>query len=260
MYKNRSFEIDFDVLAEMLKDAVDKVKSQENPDTLNQIKKTYKKTVPFTLRMYVAAYLAKEAQKRYRSSGKFPKKDFKQRDFRENMQKVSSERRDTSDNNFSSLEGRTPRPHTEIDPALAATIFISIGRNRRVFARDLVGLLISVAGIERDRIGGIRVLANYSFVQLFAEDADKAINAINGYEYRGRKLAASFSRQKEAGFGSGADDAEQDSIDSNPDAENGSDYSGAEDNTPNGGQVFSATAAAQSDNSAGDSKDSGYLV
>ena len=45
MYKNRSFEIDFDVLAEMLKDAVDKVKSQENPDTLNQIKKTYKKNV-----------------------------------------------------------------------------------------------------------------------------------------------------------------------------------------------------------------------
>ena len=41
MYKNRSFEIDFDVLAEMLKDAVDKVKSQEKPDTLNQIKKTY---------------------------------------------------------------------------------------------------------------------------------------------------------------------------------------------------------------------------
>lgn len=112
------------------------------------------------------------------------------------MQKVSSEHRDISGNNFSSLEGRTPRPHTEIDPALAATIFISIGRNRRVFARDLVGLLISVAGIERDRIGGIRVLANYSFVQLFAEDADKAINAINGYEYRGRKLAASFSRQK----------------------------------------------------------------
>ena len=66
MYKNRSFEIDFDVLAEMLKDAVDKVKSQENPDTLNQIKKAYKKNVPFTLRMYVAAYLAKEAQKRYR--------------------------------------------------------------------------------------------------------------------------------------------------------------------------------------------------
>ena len=61
----------------------------------------------------------------------------------------------------------------------------------------LLGLLISVAGIDRDRIGDIRVLANYSFVQLFAEDAEKAINVINGYDYRGRKLAVSYSRQKD---------------------------------------------------------------
>ena len=86
----------------------------------------------------------------------------------------------------------------QIDPALASTIFISIGRNRRVFPRDLVGLLISVAGLERDRIGDIRVLANYSFVQLFSEDAEKTIAALNGYDYRGRKLAVSYSRQKDA--------------------------------------------------------------
>ena len=41
------------------------------------------------------------------------------------------------------------------------------------------------------------MLANYSFVQLFKEDADKAINALNGYEYRGRKLSVSYSRQKD---------------------------------------------------------------
>ena len=57
--------------------------------------------------------------------------------------------------------------------------------------------MISVGGLERDRIGDIRVLANYSFVQLFTEDADKAINALNGYDYRGRKLAVSFSRKRE---------------------------------------------------------------
>ncbi|UKI53327.1 MAG: DbpA RNA binding domain-containing protein [Treponema sp.] len=71
------------------------------------------------------------------------------------------------------MEERQPRPRVQIDPELAATIFISIGRNRRVFPRDLVGLLVGGAGLDRDRIGDIRVLANYSFVQLFKEDAER---------------------------------------------------------------------------------------
>ena len=65
-----------------------------------------------------------------------------------------------------------------------------------MFPRDLVGLLVGGAGLDRDRIGDIRVLANYSFVQLFSEDAEKAISVLNGYDYRGRKLAVSYSRQK----------------------------------------------------------------
>ena len=60
----------------------------------------------------------------------------------------------------------------------------------------MVGLLISVAGLERDRIGDIRVLANYSFIQLFSEDSEKVIKALDGYDYRGRKLAVSYSKQK----------------------------------------------------------------
>ena len=50
--------------------------------------------------------------------------------------------------------------------------------------------------MERDRIGDIKVLANYSFVQLYSNDAQTAIEKLNGYDYRGRKLAVSFSRQK----------------------------------------------------------------
>ena len=40
------------------------------------------------------------------------------------------------------------------------------------------------------------VLANYSFVQLYTEDAQTAIDKLNGYDYRGRKLVVSYSNQK----------------------------------------------------------------
>ena len=189
-------EIDMDQLAAFLKDAVEKVKTQENPDLLNDIKKVYKKNVPFTLRSYVAAYLTKQCGTHFRPRREFYN-DRKNRDYRKDNQKVDfKQNKSVEETTSENTESHTPHPRVQIDEALATTIFVGIGRNRRVYPRDLVGLLISVAGLERDRIGDIRVLANYSFVQLFTEDSDKAINALNGYEYRGRKLSVSYSRQK----------------------------------------------------------------
>lgn len=191
---NRDSEIDMEMVASFLKNAVNKVKTQENPDLLNDLKKIYKKNVPFSMRLYVAAYLVKEAQ-RGRSSFR------SRRDFHDNKHKPLRERPSREHKPMADFrnnaEERPTRPHIQIDPAMASTIFISIGRNRRVFPRDLVGLLVSVAGLDRDRIGEIRVLANYSFVQLFSEDSEKAISMLNGYDYRGRKLVVSYSKLKD---------------------------------------------------------------
>lgn len=194
MYNKRESEINMDSVAAFLQDAVDKVKTQENPDLLTDLKKVFKKNVPLTLRNYVAAYLVKETVKHFHGTYRSRKDNIRERDNR----KVVRERpaREQKAVESTPAEERQPRPRVQIDPALAATIFISIGRNRRVFPRDLVGLLVGGAGLDRDRIGDIRVLANYSFVQLFSEDAEKAIAVLNGYDYRGRKLAVSYSRQK----------------------------------------------------------------
>ncbi len=85
-----------------------------------------------------------------------------------------------------------------IDAENGATVFVGIGRNRRVFPNDIVGLFAGAAGISPARIGKIRVLANYSFVELFKEDADKAISALNDFDWRGRKLSVSYSEKKDA--------------------------------------------------------------
>ncbi len=192
MYNRRDSEIDMNSVAAFLQDAVDKVKTQENLDLLTELKKVFKKNVPLTLRNYVAAYLVKETVKHFHGTYRSRKNDFRdnKKTFRDRTVRDSKAAETTT-------EDRTPRPRVQIDPELAATIFISIGRNRRVFPRDLVGLLVGGAGLERDRIGDIRVLANYSFVQLFKEDAEKAISVLNGYDYRGRKLAVSYSRTKD---------------------------------------------------------------
>ncbi|MBQ0002322.1 MAG: DbpA RNA binding domain-containing protein [Treponema sp.] len=208
----RENEIDLDQLAAFLQDAVDKVKTQENPDLLNDIKKVFKKNVPFSLRMYVAAYLTKQCGSHFRPRREFTNDRNNRRDFRKDNQKNEyrqDRNRDNTNDSSENTEARQPHPRVQIDESLATTIFVGIGRNRRVYPRDLVGLLISVAGLDRDRIGDIRVLANYSFVQLFTEDADKAINALNGYDYRGRKLSVSYSRQKGEEGAEGTDSSDE---------------------------------------------------
>ncbi|WP_294427510.1 DbpA RNA binding domain-containing protein [uncultured Treponema sp.] len=190
-------EIDLDQAANYLKDLVSKVKT--NPDELEALKKVFKKNVPFTLRSYVAAYLLKNSGGAIFRFNKFNEREdfrgnkeerFTRYDRNENGAEDSSETRETR-------EPRERFTRVQIPEENAEVVFVSIGRNRRVFPRDLVGLFITVAGIEKERIGDIRVLANYSFVQLFKEDAEKAIAALNGHVYRGRALSVSYSKQRD---------------------------------------------------------------
>ena len=192
-------EIDLNQAAAYLKDVVAKVKA--NPDELEALKKVFKKNVPFTLRSYVAAYLLKNAGG---AIFRFNKFGGEREDFHANREERFNryERTENQNEEAAPTEAREPRERftrVQIDPENAEVVFVSIGRNRRVFPRDLVGLFISVAGIEKERIGDIRVLANYSFVQLFKEDAEKAISALNGHVYRGRALSVSYSKQRPEG-------------------------------------------------------------
>ena len=51
----RETEVNMSQLEAFLQNAVERVKTEENPDLLNDIKKVFKKNVPFSLRMYVSS-------------------------------------------------------------------------------------------------------------------------------------------------------------------------------------------------------------
>ena len=206
---NREFEINEEQLEEFLKSATDKVRTSENVDLLSDLNKLFKKNVPLTVRKYVIAYLLKEALKHYHPFNN--RRDrFERSERNDRAERAERNTRQRQERSFhqerteraaevaeeTSEEERPRHPRVEIPEDQATSIFISIGKNRRVYPRDLVGILIAIAGIDRERIGDIKVLANYSFVQLYTEDAQTAIDKLNGYDYRGRKLAVSYSRQK----------------------------------------------------------------
>jgi hypothetical protein len=75
-------------------------------------------------------------------------------------------------------------------------LFISIGRNRRVFPREILGLINSAAAVAREDVGAIRILDNYSFVQVRGTVADAIIGALNGKSFRGRILSVNYARSR----------------------------------------------------------------
>ena len=229
---NREFEINEAQLEEFLTSATEKVRTSENVDLLSDLNKLFKKNVPLTVRKYVIAYLLKEALKHYhpfnnrrdrferneRNDRNDRNQRRQERNFRQERERT--ERAAEPAEEIAATEEERPRhPRVEIPEDQATSIFISIGKNRRVYPRDLVGILIAIAGIDRERIGDIKVLANYSFVQLYTEDAQTAIDKLNGYDYRGRKLAVSSSRQKSDADNAEGADAAAASEDSSYDAE-----------------------------------------
>ena len=198
MFNNNN--LNDDQIVSFLKEAVESVGTAKEEDVqlFEKIKKLYAKNVPFSRRKYVAAYIVKQALSSGRGRfGHDRSERFDKYNKDRNAEHGFATRRNASAEHTAERTERTERaPRVQIDEAVASTIFVGIGRNRRVYPRDLVGLLVSVCGLDRERIGDIRVLANYSFVQLFTEDCEKVISSLNGYDYRGRKLSVSYSKQK----------------------------------------------------------------
>jgi hypothetical protein len=75
-------------------------------------------------------------------------------------------------------------------------LFISIGKNRRLFPREVITLIMSKSNAAREDIGIIRILDNYSFVQVRDSKADEIINALNGIKFRSKTLAVDYAKPK----------------------------------------------------------------
>jgi len=246
-------ELNEEQIISYLKEIVDKIRTEEDPLELNEYRRLFRKAVPFTLRSYFAAYLLKQqfagkqssrSTSRNERSGRNNKKErtdsrpLRQEepkrgrgaDTRRQEGRIAEGRGEGRSNESRSgesrpsegrsgegriSESRVAEPRIVLADEVSTTLFISIGRNRRVYPRDLIGLIMQNVEIEREHIGEIRVLDNYSFVQVITEDAEKIIASLNEFEYRGRKLAVSYSRKRDdqgSPGNAGSDSIEHDSV------------------------------------------------
>lgn len=87
-----------------------------------------------------------------------------------------------------------PKKSTRTD---LVSLFVGIGKSRRVYPKDLVGLILDTTPAKKDDIGIIKILDNYSFVEIAPEKADEIIRNLNGMTYRGRTLNVNYAKKKD---------------------------------------------------------------
>jgi ATP-dependent RNA helicase DeaD len=93
----------------------------------------------------------------------------------------------------SSLSGEKPKRQG----SKVTKLFLSMGKNRRVFPRDLIQLFMDRLKAERSQIHEIKVLDNYSFIEIDSALSERAIKELSGIDFKGRKLAVNYARKRE---------------------------------------------------------------
>jgi ATP-dependent RNA helicase DeaD len=149
-----------DVLDGSIRQILDRIRQEEDPEELEEYRRIIRRRVPMRLRGYFMAYLFKI------QGGPALKK--------------APEPRQQRGQEFSKL-------------------FVSVGRSRRVYPKDLVELFMSRLGLDRSQIREVKVLESYSFIEVDSSAAEKAIAELSGTEFKGRKLAVNHARKKEGG-------------------------------------------------------------
>ncbi len=184
--KGNELPFDEEQMAARLREIVKHIHEHEDPVELTQYKRFIKKHVGVFSRGYLSAYLLKNSMgdTGSRPSGRSRSQSRSQKDSQAGGGRRRSEKRDQKEQHEPSESGT----HT--------SIFVSVGRNRRVKPADLTTLFTSADGIAEEDLGQIKVLDNFSFVEVANQKAGTAIDRLNGTEFRGRKLTVNYARKK----------------------------------------------------------------
>ncbi|MDR1318256.1 MAG: DbpA RNA binding domain-containing protein [Treponema sp.] len=184
---------------------LDKVKNEADPRLLNEYRSLFKKEVSLFRRSWFTSYLLMlYDQGALGQGGRFRKTGFRPAESRDASFRPGR-KNENSENGFRGDPARYPLPEEE-----SKWLFVGIGRNRRIFPREILGLIGTKASVSREDIGAIRILDNYSFVQVRDTAADRIIETLNRTNFRGKTLVVNYAktRKEEAGEESGAADSE----------------------------------------------------
>jgi hypothetical protein len=191
---------------------LDAIQNEADPVVLIRCRSIFRQEVSFFHRSYMAAYLlllAEEGKTIDTSafSGKGGRSAHLTQQGASNLTakgsngfSLKSSRRDKRDDRDKRGGKEHPAEASRfLSEEESVRLFVSIGRNRKVFPREILALINANTQVTRDDIGIIRILDNYSLIQVRTAVADTVITALNGRNFRGRTLTVNYARSRRDG-------------------------------------------------------------
>jgi hypothetical protein len=173
-------KLDKEKAGKNLKVILDKAQNDADLELLGEYRKLYKKEISFFRRSWAAAWLFM-----YYDQKEFP-------NLRSSIEKKPFKKENAEPSDVS----------TDVEVNLSEEeskkLFFSIGKNRHLFPREVIMFICSKTTVPREDIGSIRILDNYSFVQVRDTRANEIIEALNGLKFRGRTLTVNYAKPKNA--------------------------------------------------------------
>jgi ATP-dependent RNA helicase DeaD len=166
-------------LAGALRDILAKVRSEAGSQEMQRYLRLVRRNAPLSMRAYVAAYLLRSMYGAHFAGAPAPERG-----------KAAERPRERP-------AGRPEERPPQEKPAGFTRLFISAGKSRGIFPKDLVAHFTRTLKVERSRLGEIRVLDNYSFLEIDSTLAEKAITALSGSQLKGRQITVNYARKRE---------------------------------------------------------------
>jgi len=196
-----------------LKEILDQMEKNTDAALLHEYYKLYKKEIPFFKRSFAAAWLFMNYNEKTSINLNKEKPREKQQET-QNINKKKQEKQAAADGQQAGESRKqktagktsgkdvkdsvlTEKTVITIPEGEAKNLFISIGKNRRLFPREIIALIINKTSAAREDIGSIRILDNYSFIQVRDSKADEIIEALTGQKFRGRTLTVNYAKPKD---------------------------------------------------------------
>ena len=167
-----------------LEAVMDKIHTETDIVQLSEYRKLFKKEISLFRRSWAAAWLFMYYDKRETPSAK---------PVSSSAEKVTN----LKNTKFKKQNDKQPLEIT-LSEEESKRLFFSIGKNRRLFPREVITLIMTKTSTPREDIGIIRILDNYSFVQVRDTKADEIIEKLTGLRFRGRTLTVNYAKPKAA--------------------------------------------------------------
>ncbi len=154
-----------DIIAGKIRDMVVELRSNSDPETLKIYHRLIKKNTSFFDRGHLLAFLmASSIEKK---------------------------------GNIRSQGGRNQERKEIVPRENMQTIFVGGGKKRGIFPGNIVKFFMEQGGIEKEEIGKIRVLPNYSFVEVPADKAGQLVEKLDNTKLNGRPVRVNIAQSKE---------------------------------------------------------------